>query len=185
MCVCALKLRATTSSPRVPGRRAAAAAAILRAEDFQRRALDEAVARNGDDHLPGLDQAFIVLVGGASAMAVRRGEAISSRTRASSSRMTSMRRGRLAMMSRRSVILAATSLQVRRRSSRARGRSGAAGASSRMPRAWVSVKIDSIIDDQSCLRSSISASRGSHVAGRPGARHQRRTRGRLHPGSRG
>ncbi len=42
---------------------AAAAAAVLRPERLQRRALDEAVARDGHDHLPRLDQALVVLVG--------------------------------------------------------------------------------------------------------------------------
>ena len=43
-------------------RRPAAPAAVLLAERFQRCALDEPVAGNGHYHLPGLDQAFIVLV---------------------------------------------------------------------------------------------------------------------------
>ncbi len=73
-----------------------------------------------------------------STMAVIRGEAISSRTAASSSRMTSRRRGRLPRISSSSVISPATSDRsawIFSRSSpvsRARRRS-------RMPRAWVSV----------------------------------------------
>ncbi len=51
------------SSPRVRRRRAPAPAAVLRAERLQRRALDEAVARDGDHHLARLDQAFVVLIG--------------------------------------------------------------------------------------------------------------------------